>query len=265
MVESFDVLLNGLVEKITDKQIDAIFNDGFAYEVVRVINNAPICFAEHFQRLSESSRELGLEHLISLEGLNEEVVLASKSTNSHQINVKVLLNRNHRLVMPIESHYPSIEDYRTGVTTSIFFAERQNPAYKLFQKQLRMNTGAFIKEKNVCEAVLVNGSNEITEGSKSNIFFIRDKNLYTAPDDVVLGGITRKKVMELARLLSIPVITNTIKISDLYSIDAAFITGTSPGILPIRQMDQWQFQVNHPILQALHIQYHQRYLYSYGL
>ncbi len=258
-------LFNGQEWAGDDMLIKTLFPDGFAYEVVRVWNNIPVCFHEHYQRLKESYTELGLDHLISEDSLKEEIILVAKLTNIHQINVRIQLNKNHRLVMPIESHYPSIDDYRNGVATSLFFAERENPGYKLFQRQLRMNTDLFIKEKNVFEAVLVNGLNEITEGSKSNIFFIRDKNLYTAPDDVVLGGITRKKVIELARLLSIPVITNSIKISDLSSFDAAFITGTSPGILPIRQMDQWQFQVNHPILQALHIQYHQRYLHSYGL
>ena len=46
-------------------------------------------------------------------------------------------------------------------------------------------------------------NNEITEGSRSNIFFLKDETLVTAPDNAVLNGITRKHILEICRENSI--------------------------------------------------------------
>ena len=105
-----------------------------------------------------------------------------------------------------------------------------------------------MKEANAHEALLVDRHGFITEGSKSNFFGIKDKNLITAKGEAVLKGITRDKIFKIAKSLGIEVEEKEIKASEISDLDSLFISGTSVAILPISQVDDIKFDVNNEIL-----------------
>jgi len=78
---------------------------------------------------------------------------------------------------------------------------------------------------------------KITEGSHSNVFFVRDNTLLTHPESPnILSGITRKNALLVARDLGINIIEEAVAESDLQSIDEAFITNTSAEITPVTRV-----------------------------
>lgn len=89
------------------------------------------------------------------------------------------------------------------------------------------------------EAILLNESGHVAEGSTCNIFMVRNGALITPPiSDNVLEGITRNTVMCLAReQLHMQVIERSIDRSELHVCDELFFTGTAVGIAPIVQVD----------------------------
>jgi branched-chain amino acid aminotransferase len=85
------------------------------------------------------------------------------------------------------------------------------------------------------EAILLNESGHVTEGSTCNVFIVRDRKLITPPVyDNVLEGITRSAVMHLARReMRLEVVERSIDHSELFVCDEVFFTGTAVGIAPI--------------------------------
>jgi len=88
------------------------------------------------------------------------------------------------------------------------------------------------------EALLLDESGNIAEGSGENLFLVRDGRLLTNDErSSILLGITRDSVIELARDLGYEVEIGTLTLEDLRSADEAFFTGTAVEVTPIRELD----------------------------
>jgi len=90
------------------------------------------------------------------------------------------------------------------------------------------------EEKGVDEAILLDSSGHVAEGSACNLFIVRDGMLCTAPiTGDILEGITRRTVMMFAKDLGIPVVEREIDRSELYLLEEAFFCGTGWEITPV--------------------------------
>jgi len=225
-------------------------NEGGIYEVLRVVNGIPLFLKDHLERfynsaqLSEKSIRFSenqihtfLKNLIE----NNEVEIGNVLL-SYKINLKIFF---------IQHSYPTTEMYRDGVFCGILNAEREKPNAKVFQTSVRQRADQMLAENGFYEVLLTDQFDHISEGSRSNVFFVSDKELVTPPGSKVLLGITRQKTIQLARELNIPVIEHELKISELKHFDAAFITGTSPKILPISKIDGFSFNPKNDIVRQL--------------
>src|SRR4051794_14350010 len=80
------------------------------------------------------------------------------------------------------------------------------------------------------EIILYNENGKISEGLSSNFFVLQRDTLYTAPDEDVLCGTTRRAILILCGRLGIPAVLNNPTIYSINSWDAAFICSTSRQI-----------------------------------
>ncbi len=76
-------------------------------------------------------------------------------------------------------------------------------------------------------AILLDVSGNLCEGQGSNIFVVKDGVLFTPREQLVLAGISRQTVIELAQELGIEVQEADIDLFDAYTADEAFVTSTS--------------------------------------
>jgi branched-chain amino acid aminotransferase len=91
------------------------------------------------------------------------------------------------------------------------------------------------------EAIALDDSGRVSEGSGENIFVIRDGKLHTPPlGSSVLPGITRDSIATLAHDMDIPVVETPIPREMLYIADEIFFTGTAAEVTPIRSVDKIQ-------------------------
>jgi branched-chain amino acid aminotransferase len=89
------------------------------------------------------------------------------------------------------------------------------------------------------EAIFLNDSGHVCEGSAENIFIVRDGVLITPPpSDDILEGITRRSILELAKEMNIPVLQRTIDRSELYVCQEAFFAGTGVQAAWIESVDR---------------------------
>lgn len=89
------------------------------------------------------------------------------------------------------------------------------------------------------EALMLNTSGYVCEGSTENLFIIKDGVAYT-PDSScgALRGITRDSVMHICRDLKLDVVEKQITRDEVYTADEAFFTGTAAEVIPIRELDR---------------------------
>lgn len=89
------------------------------------------------------------------------------------------------------------------------------------------------------EALLLDTSGFVSEGSGENVFIVKDGVVYT-PDlsAGALKGITRDTVMHICADLGLELVQKRITRDEMYIADEAFFTGTAAEVTPIRELDR---------------------------
>jgi len=151
--------------------------------------------------------------------------------------------------------WPGSVMYSEGVNAALFRAMRVNPNIKKMHPEMIRQLSEFIRNEKIYDALLIDEQDVITEGSKTNVFFVAHECLYTAPANNVLRGITREKIIKLCIQLKFNLIESTISTTQLNEFDAAFFTGTSPKVLPICRIGNIQYDVKEPVMRSLMHEY----------
>lgn len=231
------------------------------YEVVRIIDGIPLFFEKHCHRLVRSAEFINIHINPDPGALYPKIKTLVLKNGIFNGNLKIVLQKpgtvDDLFIFFIPHHYPGPHDYFAGVSLTSLLAERNSPNAKVSNPQLRSKANRIIKEKQVAEVLLVDANGFITEGSRSNIFFIRDESIFTPALAQVLPGITRETVMEICRQSEIPLHETKIEFADLETFGGAFLTGTSPKVLPVRKIDELQFRVDIPLIRIIMEKYDQ--------
>jgi branched-chain amino acid aminotransferase len=89
------------------------------------------------------------------------------------------------------------------------------------------------------EAIALDHTGALSEGSGQNIFLVRDGVLHTPPvASSVLSGITRASVIAIARDLGIELREQVLPREMLYVADEVFFAGTAVEVTPVRSVDK---------------------------
>jgi branched-chain amino acid aminotransferase len=247
-------IINGKTADVSDFTPD--MSADIYYEVVRLMDRKFLFVDDHLERLQYSLRDSGL-HYPGKEAIINSLRLLQQNNDETQGNIRICIQSNEGsdtdlFCYYIPYFYPEECMYKTGVQLVSYPHERPNPTIKKWDDRFRVKVNEFIRDHGVYEAILMNFQHQVTEGSRSNIFFIDpDNNLITAPLEEVLPGITRKYVLQICREEDIMVIEKPVLMKELAGMSSCFISGTSPKILPVWQLDGYQFNADHPILQLL--------------
>lgn len=227
------------------------------YEVIRLRGGRPLFLAEHYERLERSLASLGMEVPFTCQKLHACIADLTEESGIMDHNIRIEVDITGHSVMHLNpTHYPSQEMYDKGVRVGLFYGERKNPNIKAMDQELRDATDRAIREGDLYEVLLVNRDGGITEGSRSNVFFIRDGEVYTCPSEQVLLGVTRTKIIELIEKAGITLHYQNVRPEELGGFKAAFISGTSPEVLPIAKIGDTEFDVKDPLLRKI--------MYMYG-
>jgi branched-chain amino acid aminotransferase len=234
---------------------EAFENGKSYYEVIRVINGICIFLEDHMNRLNESVQLDGLSFPLPVKPVSETIRELIRKNNLSEGNIRLALQVKDDspvlLVCCVPFSYPEPEQYAAGVSTAVYPRIRVNPNIKQYDPRYQKQMNEFRVVRNVYEILLADESGCITEGSRTNVFFILNNAIYTAPGESVLKGITRKKVIELCNDLNFRVIEKAISIESLNNMEAVFLTGTSPKVLPVNAIDGQSFPPDQPMIRAL--------------
>jgi len=232
------------------------------YEVIRLIDGKLLFLLDHMERLQNSLEGSGIE-FPGRDTLLSHLGLLLKQNSLSFGNIRICLQPSqeysaHLLCYFIPYSYPSESMYKEGVPLLSYPYTRPQPGIKKWNDHFRSSVGKYIQDHGIYEAVLVNKQKQVTEGSRSNLFFIDGQDcLITAPATEVLPGITRKYVLEIARNEGVSVIEKTMEINSLDKLASAFLSGTSPKVLPVNRVDKFHFDPGHPLLHLFRTRFDQ--------
>ncbi|EPY6470956.1 aminotransferase class IV [Clostridium sporogenes] len=217
------------------------------YEVIRIIDRAPLFLKSHLERFYNSAKLEGLNLWLDEEEIKEKINRLIEINKVSIGNIKLVFNFNKRknnnfLCYFLKHNYPEDIEYKRGVKTILYHGERKNPNAKVINMDFRKIVGEKIKEEKAYEAILVDRNGYITEGSKSNIFMIKDGKVITAPIEKVLPGITRQNIIDVCKNLNLKVEEEKVHYKDIGKLEGLFISGTSPKVLPIKSVDEIEFK-----------------------
>ena len=137
----------------------------------------------------------------------------------------------------IETESPRSQAYAQGIHVILYKGEREQPNLKTLKGSFRDNVRLAREQSGAYEALLLDEGGFIAEGTRSNIFFIKNNIIFTPPAETVLLGITRHQILHICREAGLQVKEERLHIDDLKMLQAAFITGTTVDVLPIGSIE----------------------------
>lgn len=228
----------------------------FIYEVFRISRGIPLFIEDHFDRFWQTATLTNIKPEITRSQLLSLVYRVIEANPAGDGNMQIVFY-HHQIQHPLlfvfytPHEYPTAEQYKNGVKVVTLFAERNQPNAKVMDMGLRKATNQLKSAEQAYEILLLDKEGFITEGSRSNVFFIKENKLMTPPLGTVLGGVTRKYIIELAAKNEIDFTEAYVNQSELTRIEAIFISGTSRQVLPVNLINDMAYQTNHPIIRLL--------------
>jgi D-alanine transaminase len=254
------VFLNGnyidaaqAVVPVTDRGF--IFGDG-VYEVYRSVDGRLFAGERHQQRLEEGLAALRIptpDHARA--GALREVADRLLAENGHSRGHSTVYVQVTRGAAPRVHQFPPEDTQPTMYVTTAplksldeirsagarVITQPDVRWYRCNIKTIQLLPNVLAKqaavESGAFEALFIrNGM--VTEGTHSNLFAVLEGVIRTHPDNnLILPGITRSVVLELAAQLGLEVREEAITEEEIGQADELFLTGTTTDVLPIVEVD----------------------------
>ena len=237
----------------------SVYDHGFLYgdgvfEGIRVYDGYVFKLDEHLKRLYDSAKSISLHVPINKAQFKEAIVEAVRKNGFRDAYLRVLVSRGYGdlglnpqkcpkpSIVIITDHLPPL--YEGINATAVVAATRRNcpdaldPMIKSMNYLNNILAKVEANHAGVYEAIMLNQSGTICEGTSDNIFIVKNGELITPPlTDGALDGITRRTVIELAKEMKIPVVERSVTVHELLSADEAFLTGTAAEIGPLVEVN----------------------------
>lgn len=232
-------------------------DDRTYYETVRIRRGVLLFLEDHMARLTKSVQ--GLEDFpVDTKDISDKAYsFLKKICFNKDGNIRIVLTKDHLLIHLVDVNVPDRSMFENGINTSLLKWERQTPNLKIFRGDYKNTVNAKFKTENAhgkpFELILSDNDGKLYEGSMSNLFVIMDGKVYSAPDDKILIGITRRRVIEALKRSGLELATGMFTMDELVKGNAAiFVSSTPFDILPVTYIDDHTFNsVNDPLLNMI--------------
>jgi len=254
------VYVNGsLVPRIEAKisVFDSAVQGGDAvWEGLRVYDGRIAALSDHLERMQNSAKALAFADVPSADEIRDALFRTLEANGMWDgAHIRLTLTRGEKitsgmnprlnqsgcsLIVLAEWKPPVYSDSGIRVITSS--VRRNTPQCldsKIHHNNLLNNILAAI-EANVAQvdsAIMLDVHGYISETNDTNIFLVRDDALLTPFADSCLPGLTRQMILDIASREGIPAQEKNLSLSELYTADEVFTTGTMGELTPVLEAD----------------------------
>lgn len=226
------IIINGYLRNMDKFILDSGFNFGLGVFETILVTNKPHFLHEHVQRLNKGLKALNLQNHI-----DETYIL--NTLEVHKITdcvLKIVATEENVIISTRKSSYTP-EQYTAGYKLKISDLKRNPFSHTTYIKSLNYTDNYLEKQKakedGYDEVLFSNIFENIAEGSLSNIFFIKNKEIYTPSIDVgILDGVMRGWVIK-----NFQVHQGYFALADIFSFDEVFLTNSIMGIMKVQSID----------------------------
>lgn len=231
-LQSADYIVDTLAEAVAFEP-DGIYTVASTFDHDRVL-----LLDAHLDRMEESARLEGITLHLNREALRAALRTLIEQAGYPNSRFRITISRQDptQIVLSVEPFAGvPMQVRQQGVAVATVPISRRNPRAKTNDWLEKRET---IKSRipDAYEGIIVNAKGELLEGMGSNFYAFRNGVLYTASDGLVLSGISRKIVQQVAPAV-VPVVYQPICLPELATLDEAFLTSSSRGVVPIVRID----------------------------
>lgn len=242
------------IDTVSSQDRLALFGFGL-FETLLITEVGPLFVDLHWQRMNKGAAFLGL----NIPDKSQWVKLVRKfiddNPSSSPYALRVTLSGGsplaslpsqilfHKRALPYTT-----AQYTLGIRLHLLPSPRNERSPLSSVKSTNYLENILAKEealKNGAEEGLwLNTQGHISEGTMSNLFFIKDEILFTPSlTSGCLPGTRRLLILDLAQSLQIPTYEGLYPFSNLLTADEIFMTNALMGIMPVRQIDAASFSI----------------------
>ncbi|QSE98109.1 branched-chain-amino-acid transaminase [Fulvivirga lutea] len=236
---------------------DSVVQGGDAvWEGLRIYDKKVFMLEEHLDRMQASAKAMAFDTIPSKEEIKEEIFKTLKANNMYdECHIRLTLTRGKKVTSGMSPHFNQYGP------TLIVLAEWKKPVYdnngiRLITSSIRRNPPQCVDSKihhnnlinnilakieanlaGVEDAVMLDIEGFVSETNATNIFIVKKDVVYTPFADSCLPGITRGNILRIGEENGLQVKEKRISISEMYSADEVFVTGTMGEITPVLEID----------------------------
>ncbi len=225
------------------------YGDGL-FEGMRLMNGEILFFEDHISRLLEGMEALQLktpDHFTSayFYKLIYDLLIANKIEENVIIRIQVY-RAGAGLYEPAKDEVEffiellqvpadSFAWYEKGISVGIFkeWKKDLNPAmnFKTSNSLVYVMASRWKREMKLDDALLINTSGNVCDGTSATVFLWKNKKLVTPPlAEGAIRGVMRKQVMEFTSTQSIAIEEKIVTENDILTADEIFLTNISRGV-----------------------------------
>lgn len=264
---------------------DSVVQGGDAvWEGLRVYDGRIAALDGHLQRLQDSAKALAFD-AIPPSGEIRDAIFRTLSANGmrDESHIRLTLTRGEKTTSGMNPRFN-----QSGCTL-IVLAEWKPPVYsntgiRVVTASTRRNTPQCLDSKihhnnllnnilasieanaaGVDSAIMLDIHGFVSETNDTNLFIVRDDNVITPHADSCLPGLTRKMVLEICSDNQFSAVERNISLTELYTADEVFTSGTMGELTPVLEADGRQIANGKvgPITETLQ-QLHRVYAFEHG-
>ncbi len=222
------------------------------YETLKLRKGVVFFPDRHAERLLHSAEIIRLAHPFSRENIERSVLELARANGMRDANIKMLLIGSpdieaaegaHLYVFMLNPLFPRRELYRDGAFAVCFDGERRYPQSKSLDMLTSTLAYRSARGAGAYDALLVNRAGEITEGTRTNIFYTDGTTVYQPPKASALLGVTKLTLEEVLGRRGIDVLERPLLRSEVGSWRGYFLTSTSSKVIPISRIDDHRFEI----------------------
>lgn len=225
------------------------------YETVRIKEGVLLYLEDHLARLIKSVK--GIEDFpVDTAFIENECYkfLHEQYPSFKEGNLRIVLTKSDILIHVCEANIPCKEHFEKGIKSSLLKWDRVDPNIKVFRGDYKSAVAEAFARSGAYEIVLADSNDKLYEGSKSNLFIVVGNKVYSAPDNKILLGITRNRVMSSMKEAGGELVIDMFSLEELKKTEGAalFVSSTPFDILPIASIDDYVFDsANNPLIKRI--------------
>ncbi|MBP7089170.1 MAG: aminotransferase class IV [Candidatus Omnitrophica bacterium] len=237
------IYLNG---DLTDKEkLEELLEPGFlfgwgVFETLRTYQTKIPFLAEHTKRLNNSLKLLGLEEAKQDWEKIIKNLLSINSLKDAYVRITAYKKRSTTglIIYADKFSYYNATTYEKGMKALVSSQVRypKDICSKVKSISYLQNRISWLEAQKAKkdEALLLNPERFLAGGSRSNLFLVRDKKIYTPlVEDGAFDGITKRVIKDIAESLDLVVKEKSLTTKDLFNCEEAFITSTLMEVMPL--------------------------------